>query len=173
LLHYIQCAYLYQGHVDTTVTVISRTEEANSLWLKLQPADPSVMRYIIPKGFVTLDGTSLTVCDVHYPVGAQASAKGEDGPWFNVMLIAYTQGHVVLPQRQVGDLINIEVDMLGKYVERVMSSALTETNVQPASHAQQNGTSTTISNSSESGVKNYVDALVSRLVVEKMAELNK
>ncbi|KAI8056673.1 riboflavin synthase-like protein [Syncephalis plumigaleata] len=142
--------HFVQGHVDTTVTVISRNEESNSLWLKLQPADPSVMRYIIPKGFVALDGTSLTVCDVHYPVG-----------------------HVVLPQRQVGDLINIEVDMLGKYVERVMSSALTETNVQPASHTQQVTTPITSSSGNESGVKNYVDALVSRLVAEKMAELHK
>ncbi|RKP25419.1 riboflavin synthase alpha chain [Syncephalis pseudoplumigaleata] len=144
--------HFVQGHVDTTVTVISRVEESNSLWLKLQPADPSVMRYIIPKGFITLDGTSLTVCDVHYPVGKQASATGEDGPWFNVMLIAYTQGHVVLPQRQVGDRINVEVDMLGKYVERVLSSTLADAS-QPAGH--------------------YVDVLVSRLVAEQLTKLNK
>ncbi|KAI9594272.1 riboflavin synthase alpha chain [Syncephalis fuscata] len=163
--------HFVQGHIDTTVTVISRTEEENSLWLKLQPADPAVMRYIIPKGFVALDGTSLTVCDVNYPVGAQVSATGEEGPWFNVMLIAYTQGHVVLPKRQVGDRINIEVDMLGKYVERVLSSSITEANSHSADLAD-NQTSM-INHTAGSGIKQYVDTLVSRLVESRLAKLNK
>ncbi|KAJ2386086.1 Riboflavin synthase alpha chain, partial [Coemansia sp. RSA 2559] len=64
-------------------------------------------------GFVAIDGTSLTVCDVN-------DAEG----WFTIMLVAYTQAHVVFPQKKEGDAVNIEVDMLGKYVEKVTASLL-------------------------------------------------
>jgi riboflavin synthase len=124
------------------------------------------MRYIIPKGYVALDGTSLTVCEVHDPTQSgtiKKDIKGEQGPWFTVMLIAYTQAHVVLPQRQPGDLVNLEVDMLGKYVERVLTGALTEANDEASSS----------SSSSTSGVKQYVDQLVTRLVNQRLAERSK
>nr|MBX2882721.1 riboflavin synthase [Granulosicoccus sp.] len=56
---------------------------------------------------ITLDGTSLTVV-----------AVGDD--WFNVTLVAYTQQHIIMPKKSVGDAVNIEVDVLGKYVERIL-----------------------------------------------------
>mmetsp|Transcript_7728 Transcript_7728/g.15513 ORF Transcript_7728/g.15513 Transcript_7728/m.15513 type:complete len:100 (-) Transcript_7728:728-1027(-) len=69
------------------------------------------MRYIVPKGFVAIDGTSLTVCDVR-----------SDGPggenWFTFMLVEYTQKKIIIPYKDVGDTVNIEVDVLGKYSER-------------------------------------------------------
>ena len=62
------------------------------------------MRYIVEKGFVAVDGTSLTVCNV-----------GVD--WFTFMLVEYTQKKIILPDKMVGDTVNIEVDVLGKYSE--------------------------------------------------------
>ncbi|CAG8515820.1 14752_t:CDS:2 [Dentiscutata heterogama] len=75
--------HFVQGHVDTTGEIISMTPEGNSLWIKISPSDPKYLRYIIPKGYICLDGISLTVCEV-----------------------------------------NIEVDMLGKYVEKIVEPML-------------------------------------------------
>jgi riboflavin synthase len=69
--------------------------------------DPSILRYIVPKGYIAVDGTSLTVCEVD-----PASST------FTLMLIEYTQKKIVLPTRKVGDKVNIEVDVLGKYAEK-------------------------------------------------------
>lgn len=117
--------HFVQGHVDTTATVVSRTPDENSLWFKLAPKDKSYMRYIVPKGFIALDGTSLTVVEVN-------DAEG----WFTIMLISYTQSHVVLPHRQEGDTINIEVDMVGKYVEKQVDALLRQDNGQPSAYIE-------------------------------------
>ncbi|CAG8631300.1 4293_t:CDS:2, partial [Acaulospora morrowiae] len=105
--------HFVQGHIDTTATILSITPEGNSLWFKLKPTDPSYLRYIIPKGYICLDGTSLTVCEVN-----------DEEHWFSIMLVAYTQAHVIIPSKRVGDKINVEVDMLGKYVERIVEPML-------------------------------------------------
>ncbi|RKP06971.1 hypothetical protein THASP1DRAFT_17747 [Thamnocephalis sphaerospora] len=149
--------HFVQGHVDTTSTVLSVTPDGNSLWFKLQPADARLMRYIVPKGFIALDGTSLTVCEVHDPTHA--------GPWFTIMLIAYTQSHVVMPQRKVGDRVNIEVDMLGKYVERVLAGSLVDDD-SAASTTGENASAADVA--TVSGVKRYVDTLVTRLVERRL-----
>ena len=65
-------------------------------------------KYTVPKGYVTLDGASLTVCDV-------------DKTSFSVMLIEYTQKHICLPTNPIGSCVNLEVGMIGKYVERYVS----------------------------------------------------
>ena len=75
--------------------------------------DPSYIKYIIPKGYISIDGTSLTIIDVN---DAEA--------WFTIMLVAYTQEHVIFPLKEIGDKANIEVDMLGKYVEKIVSGML-------------------------------------------------
>ncbi|KAJ2160683.1 Riboflavin synthase alpha chain [Coemansia sp. RSA 552] len=105
--------HFVQGHVDATADIIEITPEDNSVWYKLRVADSKLMPYIIPKGFIAVDGTSLTVCDVN-----------DAECWFTIMMIAYTQTHVVMPTKSVGDKVNIEVDMLGKYVEKVTASIL-------------------------------------------------
>ncbi|KAJ2840006.1 Riboflavin synthase alpha chain [Coemansia erecta] len=105
--------HFVQGHIDSTANIIEIKPEDNSVWYKLQVDDPKLMPYIIPKGFIAIDGTSLTVCDVN-----------DDEHWFTIMMIAYTQTHVVMPTKNVGDRVNIEVDMLGKYVEKVTTSIL-------------------------------------------------
>ena len=96
-----------QGHVDTIATILSITPDGNALTFRLQPRDREVLRYVVEKGYVTLDGASLTV------------TKVEDGEgWWEVMLIAYTQERVVTAGKKVGDAVNVEVDMVGKYVEK-------------------------------------------------------
>jgi len=100
--------HFVQGHVDTVASVVSVTPDGNALTFRFRPRDPSVLRYIVEKGYVTLDGASLTVTQV------------EDGPegWWEVMLIAYTQERVVTAAKKPGDEVNVEVDMVGKYVEK-------------------------------------------------------
>ncbi|RUP50786.1 alpha subunit of riboflavin synthase [Jimgerdemannia flammicorona] len=92
------------GHVDSPATITSITPEENSLWFRFTLPDSSLLPYIIPKGFIAIDGTSLTVCDVN-----------DRERWFTIMMIAHTQNHVVQAKKQVGDRVNIEVDMVGKY----------------------------------------------------------
>ncbi|KAI9033949.1 alpha subunit of riboflavin synthase [Phycomyces nitens] len=107
--------HMVQGHVDTTVKIVSITPEGNSLWFKFQvPLDhKDTMRYIIPKGFITLDGTSLTVCDVD-----------DTERTFTIMMIAHTQLHVIMPLKKVGDEVNVEVDMLAKYALKSLEGAI-------------------------------------------------
>lgn len=102
--------HFVQGHVDGTGEIVSMEVEGDSLWVKVK-ADKSILQYVVPKGFIAVDGTSLTVVDVC-----------DDGSWFNFMLVAYTQQHVVIPLKKVGQKVNLEVDILGKYVERLLSS---------------------------------------------------
>ena len=99
--------HFVQGHVDTIATILSITPDGNALTFRLQPRDRDVLRYVVEKGYVTLDGASLTI------------TKVEDGEgWWEVMLIAYTQERVVMGGKKEGDEVNVEVDMVGKYVEK-------------------------------------------------------
>jgi len=102
--------HFVQGHVDNVGTIMDQWIDENSLFFKI--AFPyEFMRYVVPKGFIAIDGTSLTVCDVH--------SEGEDGEnWFTFMLVEYTQKKIILPSKKVGDTVNIEVDVLGKYSEQ-------------------------------------------------------
>ena len=102
--------HFVQGHVDGVGTVLDRWIDEDSLWYKVQVA-PEILRYIVPKGFVAIDGTSLTVCDVD-----------TNDNWFTFMLIEYTQKHIVVPSKLVGDKLNIETDCLGKYSESAMAT---------------------------------------------------
>ena len=98
--------HIVQGHVDGTGTVEPAAGEGDELLLKVH-ASPSIMRYVVEKGFVCVDGTSLTVVNC-------------EGDAFAVAIIPYTQDNTVLGARRAGDLVNIEVDILAKYVERLL-----------------------------------------------------
>jgi riboflavin synthase len=104
--------HLVQGHVDTVATILKVTPDGNALTFRFQPRDPTALRYIVEKGFITIDGASLTVTTV------------QDGPegWWEVMLIAYTQQRIVTASKKPGELVNIEVDMAGKYVEKSVAA---------------------------------------------------
>ncbi|EKG20101.1 Lumazine-binding protein [Macrophomina phaseolina MS6] len=100
--------HFVQGHVDTVAKILSVTPDGNAKTFRFQPRDTSILRYIVEKGYVTIDGASLTV------------TKVQDGPegWWEVMLIAYTQEKVVTAAKQPGEEVNVEVDQVGKYVEK-------------------------------------------------------
>lgn len=98
--------HFVQGHVDGTGIVRDFQPEGDSLWVTIEAA-PELLRYIVPKGYIAVDGASLTVVEVLPEV-------------FTFMLIAYTQQHVVLPKRPIGSRVNLEVDILGKYVEKFL-----------------------------------------------------
>jgi riboflavin synthase len=100
--------HFVQGHVDTIASIVSVTPDGNALTFRFKPRDPAVLRYIVEKGYVTIDGASLTVTKVE---------DGADG-WWEVMLIAYTQEKVVTAAKKAGDDVNVEVDQVGKYVEK-------------------------------------------------------
>ncbi|KAE8162039.1 hypothetical protein BDV27DRAFT_129035 [Aspergillus caelatus] len=104
--------HFVQGHVDTIATILSVTPDSNALVLRLQPRDRGVLRYIVEKGYVTLDGASLTVTKV---------VDGEEG-YFEIMLIAYTQEKIVTASKKVGEDVNVEIDIVGKYVEKSVQS---------------------------------------------------
>jgi riboflavin synthase len=95
-----------QGHVDDTGAILATWREGDSLWVRVG-ARPDVLRYIVPKGYVAVDGTSLTVCDVDLGSG-----------FFTFMLVAYTQSRVIIAGKAVGERVNLEVDVVGKLVER-------------------------------------------------------
>ncbi len=99
--------HFVQGHIDDVGTIINFRSDMDALWVTIQAA-PELLRYVVPKGFIALDGVSLTVVDVL-----------DDR--FSVTMVAYTQQHTILPQQQVGYKINIEVDILGKYVEKIIT----------------------------------------------------
>lgn len=103
--------HFVQGHVDTTATILSVTPDGNALIFRLQPRDKDFLRYIVEKGYVTLDGASLTITKV-------SEEAEQDGGWWEVMLIAYTQEKVVMAKKGAGDEVNVEVDMVAKYVEK-------------------------------------------------------
>jgi riboflavin synthase len=99
--------HFVQGHVDTIATILSVTPDGNALTFRMQPREKDVLRYVVEKGYVTLDGASLTVTTVN-----------DEENWWEVMLIAYTQERVVMAAKKAGEGVNVEVDMVGKYVEK-------------------------------------------------------
>jgi riboflavin synthase len=97
--------HLVQGHVDDICRLVKVLSDGGEIRLKLEPA-PGLMRYIVAKGFVTLDGVSLTVAE-------------RDESSFQVAVIGFTRDQTTLGERRAGDLINLEVDIIGKYVEQM------------------------------------------------------
>ncbi|KAI2467755.1 Lumazine-binding protein [Annulohypoxylon bovei var. microspora] len=105
--------HFVQGHVDTVAEIAAVRQDGNALTFRFAPRNPDVLRYVVHKGYVALDGTSLTVTAVN-------DAEG----WFEVMLIAYTQEKVVVARKKAGDTVNVEVDVLAKYAEKSMAGYL-------------------------------------------------
>ena len=99
--------HLVQGHVDGTGQVLARQSSAH--WDVVRISLPSELaRYVVEKGSITVDGTSLTV-------------SGLDPAWFEVSLIPETLRATTLGLRAVGDLVNLEVDVIAKHVERLLA----------------------------------------------------
>ena len=100
--------HIVQGHVDGTGAVESIAADGDAVLLTIQ-APASIMRYIVEKGFVAVDGTSLTVVNCLHDR-------------FAVTLIPYTRANTVLGSRKESDTVNLEVDIVAKYVERLSSA---------------------------------------------------
>ena len=98
--------HIVSGHIDGTGKIVSMKREENAVWVTVA-AGSSIMKYIVEKGSVALDGISLTV----------ASVTDND---FKVSIIPHTASETTLLSKQPGNLINIECDMIGKYVEKLM-----------------------------------------------------
>jgi riboflavin synthase len=103
--------HLVQGHVDATGTIISRSPAEH--WDQVRISLPaSIARYVVHKGSIAVDGISLTV-----------SALGPPGEqtWFEVCLIPETLKRTTMGIRQPGETVNLEVDVIAKYVERLLN----------------------------------------------------
>ena len=101
--------HIVSGHIDGTGRIADRLQDDTALWLTIE-CDSKLLRYIIEKGSVTLQGVSLTVARV-------------DARSFAVSLIPHTQAATTLHQAKVGDLVNIENDIIAKYVEKLFGKA--------------------------------------------------
>ncbi len=97
--------HLVQGHVDDTGRVASTKWDGGAIIIRFE-ASPQVMHYVVEKGFIAVDGVSLTV------VTKETSS-------FQVSVVDYTQKHTNLGSRRVGDLVNLEVDIIAKYVDQL------------------------------------------------------
>ena len=115
--------HFVQGHVDCEGKILQKWKENDSLWVKVG-VPREYIRYIVPKGFICIDGTSLTICDV------SSGEQGDECAWFTFMLIAHTQQHVIIPSKSLGDFVNVEVDVLAKMVETSLERLASNTNVE-------------------------------------------
>lgn len=98
--------HIVSGHIDGTGRITRIRPDGNAVWYTVS-ATPSLLRYIVEKGSIAIDGISLTVAQV----------TGRD---FSVSIIPHTQGQTTLSARRVGDTVNLETDCIGKYVEKLL-----------------------------------------------------
>lgn len=98
--------HIVSGHVDGTGRIVEVKKDDNAIWYTIQ-ATPQLMRYIVEKGSITIDGISLTVAKV-----------AEDN--FSISAIPHTVSQTVLKDRKVGAVVNLETDIIGKYVEKLL-----------------------------------------------------
>lgn len=112
--------HIVQGHVDGMGTLLSRTP--GQRWDVLRfGLPPGLSRYVVAKGSIAVDGISLTVSGLSE---APTPDQGNEGGWFEVSLIPTTLERTTLGFRQPGDAVNIEVDVIAKYVERLVDPVL-------------------------------------------------
>jgi riboflavin synthase len=100
--------HLVQGHVDDTGELAGLTAEGGATIFRFK-APPGIMRYVVEKGFIAVEGISLTV-------------TGRGTSDFQVSVVDYTKNHTNLVYHRVGQRVNLEVDIMAKYVERFMQT---------------------------------------------------
>ena len=101
--------HIVSGHVDGTGVIVSKKKEDNAVWVTIETSE-NILKYIVEKGSITIDGISLTVADL-------------DAHLFKVSIIPHTGAQTTLLDKKVGDRVNLENDLIGKYVEKMMNSA--------------------------------------------------
>ena len=103
--------HIVTGHIDGMGNIVKMTKDDNAIWIQIA-AEPSILRYVIEKGSITIDGISLTV----------ASVSEHD---FAVSIIPHTAQITTLGKVNIGDSVNLEVDIIGKYIEKLLSPTTT------------------------------------------------
>ena len=101
--------HIVSGHIDGTGTIAERRRDDNAVWYTVS-APPALLRYIVEKGSIAIDGTSLTVASV-------------EADRFSVSVIPHTAAVTLLGAKGPGDVVNLETDIIGKYVERLLRPA--------------------------------------------------
>lgn len=110
--------HIVSGHIDGVGHILEVKKEENAIWFEIKTS-LNLMRYIVEKGSITIDGISLTV--------AQVKAKS-----FSVSIIPHTLKETIMVDKKVGDTVNLENDILGKYIEKLWgdsSSSMKESSV--------------------------------------------
>lgn len=100
--------HMVSGHIDGTGTIVSMRKEDNAVWIKVS-ATEKILGYIVEKGSITIDGISLTVAKL-------------DEKSFAVSVIPHTGNETTLLSKRAGDIVNLENDIMGKYIERFLTS---------------------------------------------------
>jgi riboflavin synthase len=98
--------HLVEGHIDNTGTIVSERPEGGAIIVRFQ-ATRDILRYVVEKGFIAVDGVSLTVVE-------------KDQNSFSISLIPHTRQNTTLGKKRVGDTVNLEVDIIAKYVETLV-----------------------------------------------------
>lgn len=101
--------HIVSGHIDGTGTIADIRNDGIAVWYTIA-ADPGILRYIVEKGSVAIDGISLTV--------ARVTVSS-----FSVSIIPHTAAQTILGFKKTGDIVNLENDIIGKYVEKLMKPA--------------------------------------------------
>lgn len=98
--------HMVSGHIDGTGVIKNYRKEENAVWVTIE-ASEEILRYVIEKGSITIDGISLTVAEV--------TTKN-----FQVSIIPHTAQETTLLKNEIGDFVNLECDLIGKYVEKLL-----------------------------------------------------
>ncbi len=99
--------HIVSGHIDGTGTISGIENDGIAVWYTIS-APPEIMRYIVEKGSIAIDGISLTVAKV-------------TGSSFSVSIIPHTASQTILSTKKTGDIVNLENDIVGKYVEKLIT----------------------------------------------------
>jgi riboflavin synthase len=100
--------HIVSGHIDGIGTVVGLENEDNAVWVTIS-AEKELLKYIVQKGSIAIDGISLTVAYI-------------DESTFKVSIIPHTKDVTTLLRKKAGDIVNLECDMLGKYIEKLLLS---------------------------------------------------
>lgn len=104
--------HIVSGHIDGTGTITSLRRDDNAIWYTVT-APPELLQYIVKKGSIAIDGISLTVAAV-------------GGNWFSISAIPHTVSVTTLGEKGEGDVVNLENDIIGKYVEKLLGKSQPE-----------------------------------------------